>query len=93
MSKSEWFKRESGVVLSIIVSIFVALSFYVFKLSFDLIIMGVKGEFEILAEWKGLTLYLFSVSPGILLAGIMALIWIFGVPKILHPSNFGKKKK
>jgi len=92
MAKCDWFRRESGEVVSFIVLIFIALSFYVFKLSYDLIIMGVKGEFEILAEFSGITLYLFSISPGISLAVIMAFIWMVGVPRILHPHSFGNKR-
>ncbi|MCK5215630.1 MAG: hypothetical protein KAR05_09785 [Candidatus Omnitrophica bacterium] len=93
MAKFELFRRDSGEVLSFIVLVFIVLSFYVFELSYNLIIMGVKGEFEILAEFSGITLYLFSISPGISLAIIMAFIWIVGVPRILHPFNFGNKKK
>ncbi len=92
MAKFAWFRRDSGEVLSFVVLIFIALSVYVFKLSYDLIIMGVKGEFEILAEFSGITLYLFSISPGIILAVILVPIWIVGVPRILHPHNFGKKR-
>jgi hypothetical protein len=71
----------------VIVLLFVALGFYVFWLSFKLILMGVKGEFEITAGLSGLKLYFTSISPGLGLAAIMALILIIGLPKILHPKN------
>ena len=93
MADNERLKRGSGEVLIITIIIFSVLSYFVFKWSYDLIRMGVKGEFEILAEYTGVTLYIYSISPGISLAIIMALIWIFAVPRILHPSNFGKKRK
>jgi len=92
MAKYELLRRDSGEVLCIVVLIFTGLSSYVFYLSYKLIIMGVKGEFEILSEFSGIKLYLFSVSPGILLAIIMAPIWIWAVPRILHPHNFGNKR-
>ena len=91
MAKYELFRRDSGEVLVFVVSIMTALSFYVFKLSYSLIIMGVKGEFEVLAKFSGIKLYLFSVSPGLFLVVIIACIWIIGIPRILHPFSFGKK--
>lgn len=87
MSKFELFRRDSGEVMVFIVLLFVALSCYVFWLSFKLILMGVKGEFEITAGFSGLKLYFTSISPGLGLAAIMALILIIRLPKVLHPKN------
>ncbi len=87
MAKFEWFRRDSGEIMFSIVLSFIVLSFYVFRCSFNLIIMGVKGEFEILAEFSGVKLYIFSISPGLGLACIMACVLILGLPRVLHPRQ------
>ena len=86
MAKFEWFRRDSGEIMFSVVLLFIALSLYVFWLSFKLIFMGVKGEFEILAGFSGFKLYFASISPGLALAAIMAWILIWGLPKTLHPK-------
>lgn len=80
-------RRDSGLVMIIATILFIGLAFFVFWLGFKLIFMGVTGEFKILAEFKGFWLYIFSLSPGIILAGIMACVLICGLPKVLHPKN------
>lgn len=92
MAKFELFRRDSGEILTLVVLLFIGLSVYVFHLSYKLILMGVKGEFTVLAEFSGMKLYLCSVTPGLVLAVIMAFILICGVPRILHPHNFGNKR-
>ena len=87
MAKYELFRRDSGEIMAAIVlcfTIFASISFY---LSYKLISMGARGEFEIIAGWSGAELYFASVSPGLGLAVIAAVVLLFGLPKIIHPKN------
>ena len=93
MAKYELFRRDSGEVMIIIVCLFVGLSFYLFRLSYSLIVMGVKGDFSILAGFTGFKLYFASISPGLALAAIMAAILILGLPNILHSQSDAFYKK
>lgn len=87
MAKYELFRRDSGEIMAAIVVMFIILAGFVFWLSFKLIVMGVRGEFKILAEFTGYSLYFTSVSPGLGLALIMAAVLIFGLPNVLHPKS------
>lgn len=93
MAKYELFRRDSGEIMAFIVLLFIVLSFYVFWLSYRLISMGVKGEFTILAGFTGFKLYFASISPGLALAVAMAVILIFGLPKILYSQSDAFYKK
>lgn len=93
MAKYELFRRDSGEIMAFIVILFIALSVYVFWLSYKLILMGVRGEFTILAGFTGFKLYFASVSPGLTLAAAMAAILICGLPKILHTQSDAYYKK
>ena len=84
MAKFKWFRRDSGEIMLAIVIVFITFGFYVFKLSYSLILMGAKGEFTILTNFKGWQLFVYSVSPGIFLAVIAGAVLIFGLPKVLH---------
>lgn len=87
MAKYELFRRDSGEIMAVIAGMFVILAGLVFWWSFKLIVMGVKGEFEILAKFTGYRLYFTSVSPGLGLALIMAAVLIYGLPKVLHSKS------
>ena len=87
MAKYELLRRDSGEVMIAIVlcfTIFASISFYY---SYKLISMGVKGEFEITAGFSGAKLYFASISPGLGLAAIAAIVVIVGLPRILHPKK------
>ena len=62
-------------------------AYFVFNLSYKLILMGVNGEFKITAEFSGIKLYIASLTPGLGLATITAIILIMGLPRILHPKS------
>lgn len=87
MAKFELFRRDSGEIMAFIVFVFVVLGGYVFKLSFELIKMGVKGEFTILSKFSGYELFITSISPGIFLALAMVWVLVYGLPRVLHPKN------
>ncbi len=87
MAKYELFRRDSGEVMTLIVFLFLLLATFVFWLSFKLILMGVRGEFKILAEFSGYSLYFTSISPGLGLALIMAGVLILSLPRVIHPNK------
>ncbi|OIO34272.1 MAG: hypothetical protein AUJ70_01485 [Candidatus Omnitrophica bacterium CG1_02_40_15] len=80
-------RRDSGLVMLIVVGLFVALGFFVFWLAFKLILMGVRGEFTILAGFEGMSLYITSISPGIFLIIAIAFILWKALPCVLHPRQ------
>ena len=69
-------RADSGFNRLIVAFLFVLLSFASLYCAYKLVVMGVKGEFTILSEYKGFKLYIFSLSPGIafLVFGIL-VIW------------------
>ena len=87
MAKLELLRRDSGEVMTFIVLCFLGLSAWVFWLSYKLIDMGVKGEFEILTGFSGFKLYFTSISPGLALAGFMVAVLIWSLPRVLHPKH------
>lgn len=52
-------------------------------LGYKLVLMGVKGEFTIFSEYKGIKLNLWSLSPGVLFLIGGVSILIFALPRIL----------
>lgn len=46
-------------------------------------VMGTTGQWEIVSQFKGWTLYTASISPGLLVMGLGAAIIIFGLPRAL----------
>jgi len=87
MAKYELFRRDSGEIMAAIVLFFTIFSSISFYLSYKLISMGAQGEFKITAGYSGTKLYFASISPGLGLAAITAIILIVGLPRILHPKN------
>lgn len=87
MAKFELFRRDSGEIMAGIVLLFVCMGSYVFWLSYDLIKMGVKGEFQILSTFKGWQLYIASLSPGIFLAIAIVVIFTVSLPRVLHSKG------
>ena len=84
MAKFTWFRRDSGEVMVVIVVLFLLFGVYVLKLAYELIKMGVTGEFKILADFSGFKLYIASICPGIFLALAVVAIFIWSLPKVLH---------
>ena len=87
MAKYELFRRDSGEIMATIVLSFMIFSGFAFNLSYKLILMGVKGDFRITAEYSGIKLYIASLTPGLGLAAITAIILVMGLPRILHPKS------
>ena len=74
-------RADSGWLRFFIVIFLVSLAGLVFRYGFLLISQGVKGEFELLVQnFTGITLYLTSISPGVLFVIAGILIIICGLP-------------
>lgn len=50
----------------------------------DLITAGTVGDWRIVSDFKGWTLYVTSISPGLLVVVLGALILIIGLPRSLR---------
>ncbi len=71
-------RADSGWLRLFIVGLFIFLSFVSFKYAYFLILKGVSGEFKIAMEnFRGITLYITSVSPGLvfIIAAVFILCW------------------
>ena len=84
MATFTWFRRDSGEVMVFIVILYLLFGCYGFNLGYQLIKMGVSGEFKILADFSGLKLYIASICPGVFLLISVVAIFIWSLPKVLH---------
>ncbi len=83
--KSFWknMRRDSGELRVLIVFSF-SLIALMFGISGEKIIKsGVAGEWEIVSSFKGWTLYITSISPGLLVFVLATLILCWGLPRVL----------
>ena len=69
-------RADSGLNRLLVAGFFCLLSFVLFYFGYQLVKMGVKGEFAIFSEYKGLKLTLWSLSPGLffIIGGITLLV-------------------
>lgn len=77
-------RRDGGYLRLLIVLLFSILGIVGLYLSYLRLIQGVKGEFTIFVEnLEGISLYISSVAPGILM--IIAVVWIltYALPRTL----------
>lgn len=89
------FRRDSGEVFLAMLILFIGLAVYVFKLAFKLILMGVKGEFQILAKFSGITLYVTSIFPGLAFIIAIGVIMCVSLPRVIKnylPQNDDQTK-
>jgi len=76
-------RRDSGEIRALAIGLFciVALSFSWSGLS--LIQNGALGNWSITSSFKGWTLYITSISPGLMVFLLATAILIFGLPRVL----------
>ena len=77
-------RADSGLNRLLVAGLFCFLSFVLFYFGYQLVKMGVQGEFSIFSEYKGLKLTLWSLSPGLsfIIGGIALLVW--ALPRTLR---------
>lgn len=76
-------RRDSGWLRLLIVVLFSFVSAGFLWIGYKLILVGTTGSWEIVSNFKGFKLYLASLSPGILVILLGAVIISFGLPQVL----------
>jgi hypothetical protein len=85
INKSFWtnMRRDSGELRFLISLLFVVISGAFLWVGYQLIKAGTLGDWKIVSSFKGLTLYVTSVSPGLLVILFATIIFIYGLPKVI----------
>jgi len=76
-------RRDSGDLRLIVVVVISIVSCSFLFSGYRLIQSGITGSWQIVSSFKGWTLYFTSISPGLLVIGLGALILILGLPRVL----------
>ena len=76
-------RRDSGWLRLILTILFGIVSICFLYVGYLLVTVGAIGNWEIVSSFKGWTLYIASISPGILVLFLGALIMFYGLPKTL----------
>ena len=76
-------KRDSGQLRFLISLLFVIVSGAFLWAGYQLITTGILGDWKIVSNFKGWSLYLSSVSPGLLVILFGAVILIYGLPQVI----------
>lgn len=85
-SKKSFFtnmRRDSGELRLLISGLFTVISLSFLWAGYKLIKVGVLGDWKIVSSFKGWTLYLTSISPGLLVVILGAVIIIWGLPRVI----------
>ena len=78
-------RADSGWLRLFIAILFIIVAIFVFRYAYLLILKGVEGEFELVVQnFKGVGLYLASVSPGVLFVVAGTVILACGLPSTLR---------
>lgn len=76
-------RKDSGWLRFLITIIFSVTSVLFLWTGYKLILSGTTGSWEIVSNFKGWELYATSISPGLLVVLLAALILIYGLPKTI----------
>ena len=76
-------RRDSGELRLLISGLFTVISLSFLWAGYKLIKVGVLGDWKIVSSFKGWTLYLTSISPGLLVVILGAVIIIWGLPRVI----------
>lgn len=76
-------RRDSGELRFLISLLFVLISGAFLFTGYRLIKDGVFGNWEIVSSFKGLTLYLTSISPGLLVIILATVIITWGLREVI----------
>lgn len=76
------------IILQVILSIFFGVvALFFLEAGYSLILFGARGEWEIVSSFKGWTLYITSISPGLFVIFFGAFILVYGLPRVLKKLN------
>jgi hypothetical protein len=76
-------RRDSGELRALVIGLFCIVAIFFGFFGWFLIGEGVSGEWSIVSSFKGLTLYITSISPGLLVFLFATIILVWGLPKVL----------
>lgn len=76
-------RRDSGELRFLISLLFVLISGAFLWSGYQLIKEGVLGEWKIVSSFRGWTLYITSISPGLLVVLFATIILIWGLPRVI----------
>ena len=76
-------RKDSGWLRFLITIIYSVTAIIFLWVGYKLIISGTTGSWNIVSSFKGWELYATSISPGLLVVLLAALILIFGLPKTI----------
>jgi len=83
MEKFNLHRRDSGWLRLLIVLVFATVSAVFLWAGYKLVLSGIAGSWKIVSSFKGFTLYITSICPGLLVIIVAGLILIWGLPKTL----------
>lgn len=75
---------SEGMLRILIVIIHAATALFFCYKGIDLIRIGVRGEWKIVADFKDVPLYITSISPGVFVVLAAVLIMCWGLPKTIN---------
>jgi len=77
-------RKDSGWLRLFIALIYSGISFLFLWYGVDLILVGATGEWKIVSSFRGWTLYITSISPGVAVILLGASVLVFGLPRTLR---------
>jgi len=83
--KSFWtnIRRDSGELRFFITFLFVLIAGVFLWVGYQLIKAGTFGDWKIASSFKGLTLYMTSISSGLFVILSAMIILVYGFPKVI----------
>jgi len=76
-------RKDSGWLRFLVTLIFSIASGFFLWAGYELVLSGVAGSWKIVSSFKDWELYITSISPGLFVILLGALILIYGLPKTL----------
>ena len=76
-------RRDSGELRALTIGFLYIVTIFFGIFGYMLIKQGALGQWSILSSFKGWTLYITSISPGLLVFLFATIILVWGLPRIL----------
>ena len=76
-------RRDSGELRALTIGLFCGVAIFFGFFGWFLISQGASGQWSIISNFEGWTLYITSLSPGLLVFLFATVILIWGLPKVL----------
>ena len=76
-------RRDSGELRFLISILFTVITLSFLWAGYKLIVLGTSGDWKIISEFRGWTFYITSLSPGLFIVLLGAIIPIWAWPKVI----------